>query len=145
MDNALLSTISALAGTAIGAFASFGTTWVSVTSQARAARFAAERGKREEIYGRFMDELARLYAAGLNHVGVDYERLTSVYALSGRINLYASAPVAAAAERAMRFIVDLSLGPARSAEEMRVMMDRDDANVIAAFAAAAREELKAIG
>ena len=65
MDGALLSTISALAGTAIGAISSLGSTWLSTKAQTRAARLTAERAKREDIYARFMDELARLYATRL--------------------------------------------------------------------------------
>ncbi len=144
MDSGWASTFSALAGAAIGALASLATTWITVTSQARAARIGAERTKREDVYGRFMDELAKLYAAAINRVGVDYERLTEVYALSGRISLYASAPVVAAADRAMRYTVDLALRPSPSEAEMREMMERDDANVIAAFARACREELQAM-
>ena len=144
MDSGLLATFSALAGTAIGAVSSLATTWMTTTSQARAARLAAERAKREEIYGRFMDELARLYANALKEVGVDYERLTTAYALSGRISLYASEPVAEAADRAMRYVVDLALGPVRSPEEVRVMMETAEANVIAAFASACRRELAGI-
>ena len=141
MDSGILATFSALAGTAIGAVSSLATTWMTTNAQARAARVAAERSKREDVYGRFMDELARLYASALNNVGIDYERLTTAYALSGRIALYASQPVADAADRAMRYIVDLSLGPTRSAKEMREMMEKADANVIAAFASACRREL----
>ena len=141
MDSGILATLSALAGTAIGAVSSLATTWMTTNAQARAARVAAERAKREEVYGRFMDELARLYASALNNVGVDYERLATAYALSGRIALYASQPVADAADRAMRFVVDLGLGPARSPEDMRTMMEQPDANVIAAFATACRREL----
>jgi hypothetical protein len=145
MDSGILATLSALAGTAIGALSSLGKTWMTTNAQARAARVAAERAKREDVYGRFMDELARLYASALNNVGIDYERLTTAYALSGRIALYASQPVADAADRAMRYVVDLALGPARSAEEMRAMMEQSDANVIAAFASACRRELADIG
>lgn len=145
MDAALLSTASALAGAAIGAISSLGSTWMATQAQARTARLAAERSKREDIYGRFMDELARLYADALNNVGVDNERLTSAYALNGRIALYASAPVNAAADRAMRYIVDLALGPKRSAEEVRAMMDQADANVIRAFAERCRAELLGLG
>jgi hypothetical protein len=144
MDGALLSTVSALAGTAIGALSSLGSTYMTTQAQARAARLAAERAKREDIYGRYMDELARLYASALNSVGVDYERLTAAYALNGRIALYASDPVTGAADAALRFIVDLALGPARSPEEMRAMMDHSEANVIGAFARSCREELQAI-
>lgn len=144
LDAALLSTFSALAGTAIGALSSLGSTWMSTQAQARVARLAAERAKREDIYGRFMDELARLFAGALNTEGVDYERLTSAYALNGRIALYASDPVNESAEKAMRYIVDLALGPKRSPEEMRVMMDQREANVIRAFADRCRAELRGL-
>ncbi len=141
MDPAVLSTISALSGTVIGAISSLGTTWMTTKAQARAARIAAERSKREDLYGRFMDETAKLYASALNHVGVDYERLTGLYALSGRIKLYASAEVANGANDALKFLVDLSLKPPMSAEDMRIMMDSTDANIIDRFATACRAEL----
>jgi len=144
MDAAILSTFSALAGTAVGAMSSLGSTWMTTQAQARAARLAAERAKREDLYGRYMDELARLYAGALNNVGVDYDRLTSAYALSGRIALYATPPVLEAANRAMRIIVDVALGPKRTPEEVRVMMDQRDADVIGAFAENCRVELLAI-
>lgn len=144
MDSALLATLSALGGTTIGAMSSLATTWMTTAEQARTARLAAERNKREDAYGRFMDELARLYSGALNNVGVDYDRLTTVYALSGRIALYASEPVADAADKALRFVVDLALGPVRTPAEMRTLMDQPEANVIAAFASACRREMAEI-
>ena len=75
MDAAILPTLAALAGTAIGAMSSLFSTWMTTQAQARAARLAAQRAKREEIYGRFREELAQLYASALNAVGVDYQRL----------------------------------------------------------------------
>ena len=144
MDSGVLPAVAALGGTAIGAISSLGTTWLTTKSQARAARIAAERAKREDLYGRYMDELARLYSSALNKVGVDYERLTQAYALNGRIVLYASQPVVDAADRALRFVVDVALGPSRTPEQMRVMMDQPSANVIAGFAAACRNELQTI-
>ena len=145
MDGALLSTVSALAGTAIGAISSLGSTWLSTKAQTRAARVAAERAKREDIYSRFMDELAKLYADALNNVGVDNDRLTNAYALSGRIALYASEPVNDAAEQALRYIVDLALGSKRSPEDVRALMDQPEANVIRAFAECCRAELRTLG
>ena len=145
MDGALLSTVSALAGTAIGAISSLGSTWLSTKAQTRTARLAAERAKREDIYSRFMDELAKLYADALNNVGVDNDRLTNAYALNGRIALYASEPVNDAAEQALRYIVDLALGSKRSPEDVRALMDQPEANVIRAFAECCRAELRALG
>lgn len=144
MDAALLPTISALAGTAIGAISSIGSTWMTTQSQARAARITTERGKREDIYGEYMSELARFYANALTNVGIDYERLTALYALSGRIGLYATQPVVTTADRALQFVVDLALSPARTPDQMRQMINQAEANVIAAFARACRDELQAI-
>jgi len=144
MDPALLSTVSALSGAAIGALSSLGSTWMTTQAQTRNARIAAERAKREELYGRFMDELAHLYADALDNKGVDNERLTGAYALSGRIALYATEPVTESSERAMRWIVDLALGPKRTPEEVRALMDNPEANVIRAFAECCRAELMRI-
>ena len=145
MDSGLLSTLAALAGTVVGALSSLGSNWMTSRAQARAQRLAEERAKREDIYGRYMDVLARLYAAALNSAGeVDYAMLTEAYALSGRISLRASDAVVAAGDKALRFVVDLAIGQRRSPEAMRALMDDAEANVIGAFARACREELTAL-
>jgi len=145
MDSGLLSTLAALAGTVVGALSSLGSNWMTSRAQARAQRLAEERAKREDIYGRYMDVLARLYAAALNSAGeVDYTMLTEAYALSGRISLLASDAVVAAGDKALRFVVDLAIGQRRSPEAMRALMDDAEANVIGAFARACREELTAL-
>ncbi|HMS07707.1 MAG TPA: hypothetical protein PKD73_18350 [Burkholderiaceae bacterium] len=145
MDSGLLSTLAALAGTVVGALSSLGSNWMTSRAQARAQRLAEERAKREDIYGRYMDVLARLYAAALNSAGeVDYTMLTEAYALSGRISLRASDAVVAAGDKALRFVVDLAIGQRRSPEAMRALMDDAEANVIGAFARACREELTAL-
>ena len=141
MDQAILSTVSALAGTVIGGMTSFATTWLNTTAQARAARLAAERTKREELYGRFIDQLAVLYADALQQEAVNYDKLSAVYALRGRISLLASAPVFAAAEHAVKFVVDLNIGARRTDQEMRRLMDEKSYDVLTAFASAARREI----
>jgi hypothetical protein len=144
MDQAYLSAVSALAGTVIGGVTSFATTWLTTSAQAREARLAAERGKREDAYGRFMEVLAALYAHALDSEGVNYPRLAEAYALRGRIVLMCSQPVATAADAALKFIVDLALGPRRSEAEMRQMMDDHRMDAIGAFAEACRVELTAL-
>lgn len=123
---------------------SFATTWLTTTSQVQAARLAAERSKREDLYGRFMEQVAVLYADALQHQTVNYEKLTAAYAVRGRIALIASAPVAAAAERALKFTIDLNMAGPRTDAEMRKMMDDEQADVIGAFAQACRREIEAI-
>jgi hypothetical protein len=61
MDPAYISTLAALTGSAIGALASFATTWTTQDSQARAARRAQERAHREALHGVFIQEESRLF------------------------------------------------------------------------------------
>jgi hypothetical protein len=142
MDQAYVSAVAALAGAVVGGITSLGTTWLTISSQARAARLASERSKREELYGRFMDELARLYAFAINSEAADYSKAASAFALKGRIMLMSSAAVAESAGKALAYVVDLAMGPRLSAEEVRKMMDDASANVIDDFGQKARKELQ---
>jgi hypothetical protein len=144
MDSATLSTFAGLAGAVIGGATSLATTWLTTATQARNARLAAERAARQDLYGRYMDELAALYAAALRAESVNFDRAASAFALRGRIGLMGSGPVVEAAEKALKFVVDLSMGPKRDEAEVRAMMDSDEANIIDAFAATCREEIQAI-
>ena len=56
MDAAYISAFAALAGSAIGTFASFATTWLTQHAQKRATRLAREMNPRERLYGEFVDE-----------------------------------------------------------------------------------------
>jgi hypothetical protein len=145
MDQTIISAIPALAGTVIGAVTSFATTWFITTSQTATARLAAERNKREVLYGRFMEQLAALYADALQRESVDYAKFATAYALRGQILLFASEPVFAAADHALRFVIDITLGPRRSDGEMRKMMDERQHDVVGAFAEACRKEIERLG
>jgi HAMP domain-containing protein len=46
-----ISAFAALAGSAIGAFASFATTWLTQHQQERATRLTQEMSRRERLYG----------------------------------------------------------------------------------------------
>jgi hypothetical protein len=59
MDNAYVSAISALAGSAIGALATFATTWLAQHAQTNAQRLAQAMARQEHLYGRFIDEAAK--------------------------------------------------------------------------------------
>jgi hypothetical protein len=141
MDDSWIPTLAALAGTVIGGFTSFVTAWATQAWQARVQRIAAERGKREELYGRFLDAIARLYAHAVAEETVDYAKLVEIFALKGRISLGASEPVTAAADRSIKFLVDLYMAPSRSVADVRAMMDDTAADPLTQFAERCREEL----
>jgi hypothetical protein len=144
MDASFIPAFAGLAGAIIGGVTSFATTWLTTTAQARTAQLAAERSARQDLYGRYMDELATLFAAAIRADRVDYDKTIAAFALRGRITLMASPPVVESAGRALRFVVDLAMGPPRGDDEVRAMMDDSRADVIGEFAATCRAELKAL-
>jgi hypothetical protein len=106
MDNAYMSAIAALAGSAIGAFASFATTWLTQHSQERAQRFAQAMTRREHLYTEFIEEASKLFTDALTHQLEEPSKFVRLYALVGNLRLCASANVIVKAQEVMRQIVE---------------------------------------
>src|ERR1700761_6277236 len=119
MEAAYVSAFAALAGTAIGGLAAFATSWTTQQAQPRAQRLAAEREGRAALFGRFLDEAAKLYADALQNGRDDTARLIGIYALTNRIRLVSSPEVVEAADTVVRIIVDEYLAPNVTMKEMR--------------------------
>ncbi|WP_284946897.1 hypothetical protein [Acidisoma cladoniae] len=144
MNLAYLSTVSALAGTVIGGVTTFATSWLTHTAQVKSARLAAERARREELYGRYAEELALLYSFALGEEGLSYSKLVTITGLRGRIILLATPAVIESAERAVNLIIDLYQGPRLTREEVRQRIENKSLNAIGEFARCCREELIAL-
>lgn len=142
MDQAYISTISALSGTVIGGLTSFATSWLVQNAQARAARLAVERTKREDLYGRFLDTLSMLYSDALSSEKVDYAKLVNAFALKGRVMLLSTSPVVDSADACLKALVDLYMGPQLTPEAVRAMVDNRDADVLRKFTEVCRVELQ---
>jgi hypothetical protein len=65
MDATYMSALAALAGSAIGGMTSVTTAWITQHAQTRAQRLITERERRENLFGRFIDEASKLYADAL--------------------------------------------------------------------------------
>ena len=94
MEAAYISALAALAGSAIGGLTTFATSWTTQQAQARAQRVANEKEKREALFGKFLDEAAKLYADALQNKREDAPAvMIGIYALTNRIRLSSSARV----------------------------------------------------
>ena len=136
-----MSAIAALAGSAIGAVASFATTWLTQDAQQRAQRFAQAMTRREHLYAEFIEEASKLFTDALAHELDDPSKFVQLYALIGRLRLFASANVVAKAEEVMQRIVATYHLPNmdfRNPEDRQ----RDDIDVLRAFSEACREDLR---
>ena len=145
MDAAYISAFAALAGTAIGGLTSFATSWTTQQAQVRAQRLAAERDARAALFGRFLDEAAKLYSEALQNTRDDTTRLMDIYALKSRIRLISSPEVMDAAETLTRIIVDAYLAPNVTLEEMRADWVERSVDPLRDFSDACRQELETFG
>jgi hypothetical protein len=142
MDAAYISAFAALAGSAIGASASFATTWLTQHTQERATRLAQEMNRRERLYGEFIDEASRLLADALTHHLEDPSKMVPLYAIMGKLRLFAPANVVAGADGVMGQIVEIYdlpnadfRSPAHRPTQQRVDILRD-------FGEACRDDLQ---
>jgi hypothetical protein len=144
MDS-VISAVSALAGAVIGGVTMFVTNWTTQTAQLRHARLSADRATREDLYGKFMEEVALGYSKAFATDHIEYGALVRLFALKGRIILVSTPPVVAEAERALQFLVDLYSGPVLTQDEVREMMQRDGGDKVGVFARACRQEMRDLG
>jgi signal transduction histidine kinase len=142
MDAAHISAMSALAGSAIGGFASIATTWLTQHAQDRAQRQTEAIAHRQRLYEEFIDEAAKSFADALTHDLEEPARIVRLYALVGKLRLFAAKGVISKADEVMRNIVETYYGPNR---DFRNREDRqtDDIDVVRAFAEVCREDLRA--
>jgi hypothetical protein len=142
MDTAYISAFAALAGSAIGGLTSFATSWTTQQTQVRAQRLAAEKEARAALFGRFLDEAAKLYSDALQSRRDDITGLVGIYALINRMRLLSSPSVVEAADTVARIIVDTYLAPNITLEEMRANWIDRHVDPLRDFSEACRQELQ---
>ena len=99
MDTAYISALSALAGSAIGAMASFATTWLTQRHQDHADLLTREASRRERLFGEFIEHASKIYGDALmqDHFD-DPAKLVPLYATLNKLRLFATPRTIAAAE-----------------------------------------------
>jgi hypothetical protein len=141
MNNAYIPAVAALAGSAIGALASFATTWLTQHAQERAQRYAQAMTVREQLYGGFIEEASKLFTDALTHELDDPSKFVALYALVAKLRLFAPAGVIANADQVMQRIVETYNLPNRDFRkpvDMRVQSEHD---LLQSFSEACREDL----
>ena len=130
-----------LPGQAIGAMASVGTTWLAQRHQDRSQHLAQNSNRLEQVFGEFIDQASRLFADALTHQLDDLSKLVPLYAIIGKLRLYASNTTVLCADRVMSRILDAYYSPNVNFETERIR-DAENYDVLRAFIAACQTELK---
>jgi len=94
------------------------------------------------LFGRFLDEAAKLYSDALQNRRDDMTRLIGIYALTNQIRLVSSPQVVEAADTVCRIIVDTYLAPNITMEEMRHDWIDGHVDPLRDFSEACRQELQ---
>ena len=141
MNVAYLSAFSALAGSAIGGVASIATTWLTQHSQDRSQRHAQSVGRRERLYGDFIDEASVLYIDALTHDQFDPSKFVQIYATLAKLRLFASVDVVSKAEGILQDVVAVYYLPNRDYTK-RGTPPEANLNILRAFSEACRNDLR---
>ena len=141
MDAAYVSACFGLAGAVLGGLTSFTTTWLTQRAQAREKWEEGSRASRQAIFNDFILEASRLYGDALTHQKDDVCDLVQLYAIVGKMRLWASSPVVTAAQEAMEVIITAYLEPNRTLHEIRAMAQAGRMNFLLEFGEKCRAEL----
>jgi hypothetical protein len=107
MDTGYISALSALAGSSIGAFATFATTWLNQSYQAKILRHSNERARREKLFGEFINEAALAYSDSMINKLENPSALVNLYSLKSRIKLFSNDEVIEEADKVIRTVIDM--------------------------------------
>jgi hypothetical protein len=142
MDSATISALAALGGALIGGLTSFGTSWLSQRTQARAQQLAHKLTRREELYRTFVEESSKLYADSLIHETPDVNQLIRLYSMISLMRVLSPMPIVEAAEKVARMIVNTYLAPSKTFPELRDMVNSGAMDPLRDFSEACREEFQ---
>jgi hypothetical protein len=142
MDTALLTALSALTGSLIGASASVVTSYLAQRGQNLAATRASDRKSRETLYSEFISEASARYSEALQAEMPNPAQLVALLALVHRIRLYADKETVAAADNFIRSLVKTYFASPvdiKHAEDMSAIIEMGDP--LLDFSTQARTEL----
>jgi hypothetical protein len=145
MDTTIVSAMAAVLGSLVGGSATVATTWITQRTLNRRELLAAETGKRESLYGEFINECSARALDSFENTLDKSERLLSIYALLNRIRICASSAVLHEAEQALTSITEQYFSPNLSLEQLQALVRNGaKADPLRGFAEACRAELRSL-
>jgi hypothetical protein len=144
MNLAVLSAISALAGSAVGGLTSFLSTWLGQNAQFKTQLRLSDKGRKQELYKDFVDNASQLYIDALTHDKPDLSKAIALYGLVSRMRIVSSPEVSEKAEAIARQIVAFYPQPNKSFEDLVAMMEADSLDPLHDFSDACRDELEGL-
>ena len=139
---AYLSAAAALVGTFVGGITSIATSWLGQQRQTKEQRRARKQDELQDLYRQFILDASKLYIDALEHNTTEIPKLVDIYATLNRMRVLSSPKVIAAADNALRMIVDTYAKENATFSGIRQLIDHGFPDPLRAFSEACHEELK---
>ncbi len=146
MDAALLSALSALAGSVVGGLTSGFTNWLNQRAQTKASLLAHALSRREELFKDFIVAASRSYGEALTSSTPQLQELVELYGMISRMRIMCSSRTVACAETVMEETMAAYANPNQTIPEIHGLL-KSGAGIdpLKDFAEAARAELQDLG
>ena len=144
MDAALISAVSALAGSVIGGLTTGFTTLLSQRTQARAGQIAHDLARREDLIRDFVVAASKTYGDAIVNSEPKMPEIVELYAMVSRMRVLGMPRSVACAEIVMQSIIETYFAPNRTVADIRAIVKSGGTvmDPLKEFAEAAREELR---
>ena len=139
---AYLSAVAALVGTFVGGITSIATSWLGQQRQTKEQRRARQQAEVQALYKLFIQDASKLYVDALEHNTTEIPKLVDIYATLNRMRVLSSPKVMAAADNALRMILDTYAKENTTFSGIRQLIDHGFPDPLRAFSQACHEELK---
>jgi hypothetical protein len=145
MDTAIISTLSALAGSIVGGVTSGATTWLSHQSQVKAGNRLHNLTQREKLYRDFVVAASETYGSAMVNDEPQFHEAIVLYGMISRMRILSNPLVVECAEQTVNSIVDSYFSPKKSLLEMRALM-KSGAQIdpLKRFSEVSRDELSTL-
>jgi hypothetical protein len=138
---AYLSAVAALVGTFVGGITSIATSWLGQQRQTKEQRRARQKAEVQALYKQFILDGSKLYVDALEHNTTELSKLVDIYATLNRMRVLSSHKVVAAADNALRTILDTYAKENATFSGVRESIIHGFPDPLRAFADACHEEL----
>jgi hypothetical protein len=144
MEASVLTALAALAGAAVGGFASVIASWLTQRAKLRAQWAEQDIIQRQDLYKEFIEAASKCYVHALQHDEADIPALVELYAKLGRMRILSSALVLQNAEQIERKILDTYLAPNKTFLDLREMINSESVDLLREFSEACRTEFESL-
>jgi gas vesicle protein len=139
---AYMSAFAALVGTFVGGITSIATSWLGQQRQTKEQRRARQKDEVQALYKLFIQDASKLYIDALEHNTTEIANLVDVYATLNRMRVLSSPKVMAAADHALKMIMDTYAKENETFSGIRHSIGDGFPDPLRAFSEACHEELK---